>query len=50
VRMDVESAIKMARMRNGGAIDPVAVFRDSSYRQCKASARPQDLTGKSGIV
>ncbi|HEY6300850.1 MAG TPA: L-rhamnose catabolism isomerase [Candidatus Binatus sp.] len=50
VRMDVESAIKMARKRNGGAIDPVAVFRDSRYRQCKASARPQDLTGKSGIV
>jgi len=50
VRMDVESAIKMARIRNGGAIDPVAVFRDSRYRQCKASARPQDLTGKSGIV
>jgi len=50
VRMDVESAIKMARMRNGGAIDPVAVFRESRYRQCKASARPQDLTGKSGIV
>jgi len=50
VRLDVESAIKMARMRNGGAIDPVAVFRDSRYRQCKASARPQDLIGKSGIV
>ncbi|HLX05251.1 MAG TPA: hypothetical protein VKR28_06930, partial [Candidatus Binatus sp.] len=50
VRMDVEPAIKMARKRNGGAIDPVAVFRDSRYRQCKASARPQDLTGKSGIV
>ena len=50
VRMDVEPAIKMARKRNGGAIDPVAVFRESRYRQCKASARPQDLTGKSGIV
>jgi len=50
VRMDVESAIKMARMRTGGAIDPVAVFRESRYRQCKASLRPQDLTGKSGIV
>jgi L-rhamnose isomerase/sugar isomerase len=50
VRMDVESAIKMARKRNGGAIDPVAVFRDSRYRQCKAAARPQDMTGKSGIV
>ncbi|HKN14256.1 MAG TPA: L-rhamnose catabolism isomerase [Candidatus Binatus sp.] len=50
VRMDVESAIKMARKRNGGAIDPVAVFRDSRYRQCKVSARPQDMTGKSGIV
>jgi L-rhamnose isomerase/sugar isomerase len=50
VRLDVESAIKMARKRMGGAIDPVAVFRDCRYRQCKASIRPQDLTGKSGIV
>ena len=50
IRMDVEPAIKMARKRAGGAIDPVAVFRESRYRQCKASARPQELTGKSGIV
>src|SRR5215469_3232847 len=50
IRMDVEAAIKMARKRAGGAIDPVAVFRESRYRQCKASARPQELTGKSGIV
>ncbi|HEY6419285.1 MAG TPA: L-rhamnose catabolism isomerase [Candidatus Binataceae bacterium] len=48
--MNVEPAIKMARKRAGGAIDPVAVFRDSGYRQRKASERPQELTGKSGIV
>jgi len=39
-----------SRPRVGGAIDPVAVFRDSRYRQCKASVRPQDLTGKSDMV
>ena len=48
--MDVAPAIRMARKRAGGAIDPVAVFRDSGYCQCKASERPQKLTGKSGIV
>ena len=48
--MNVEPAIKMARKRAGGAIDPVAVFRASAYRQSKAAERPQELTGKSGIV
>jgi L-rhamnose isomerase/sugar isomerase len=50
VEIDVEPVIKMARMRMGGAIDPVGVFRASRYRQCMAAARPQELTGKSGIV
>ena len=50
VEMDVEPVIKMARMRMGGAIDPVGAFRASRYRQCMAAARPQELTGKSGIV
>lgn len=50
VEVDVEPVIKMARMRMGGAIDPVGVFRASRYRQCMAAARPQELTGKSGIV
>ncbi len=50
VNMDVEPAIQMARKRAGGAIDPIAVFRASRYRNCKASERPQELTGKSGIV
>ncbi len=50
VNMDVEPAIRMARKRAGGAIDPIAVFRASRYRNCKASERPQELTGKSGIV
>ncbi len=48
--MNVEPAIKIARKRAGGAIDPVAVFRASAYRQSKAAERPQELTGKSGIV
>jgi L-rhamnose isomerase/sugar isomerase len=50
VNIDVEPAIRMARMRAGGAIDPVAVFRASDYRKRKAAERPQELTGKSGIV
>jgi len=48
--MNLEPAIRMARKRAGGAIDPIAVYRKSGYRRCKASERPQELTGKSGIV
>jgi L-rhamnose isomerase / sugar isomerase len=50
VQLDVEPLIQTARLRSGGAIDPVAVYRASGYRKRKAAERPQELTGKSGIV
>ena len=50
IESDVEPAIRMARKLNGGAIDPVAVYRASGYRRAKAEQRPQELTGKAGIV
>lgn len=38
---DVRSLTAEARMRNGGAIDPIAAFRLSEYRAQKAKERPQ---------
>ena len=37
---DVSPILAMARYRAGGAIDPVATYRASSYRQRKAAERP----------
>jgi L-rhamnose isomerase / sugar isomerase len=48
--MNVEPAIATARMRSGGAIDPVGAFRAARYRAKKAESRPQEMTGKTGIV
>lgn len=42
---DVGPILAMARVRAGGAIDPVATYRASGYRQRKAEERP---AGKSG--
>jgi L-rhamnose isomerase / sugar isomerase len=47
---DVEPILEMARLRAGGAIDPVGTYRASGYRGRKTEERPQKLTGKSGIV
>ena len=47
---DVSALVAMARYRAGGAINPVAVYRKSAYRQRKAQERPQELNGSSGIV
>lgn len=47
---DVGPILAKARARAGGAIDPVAVYRESSYRERKAKDRPQELSGRSGIV
>ncbi|MEJ8472840.1 L-rhamnose catabolism isomerase [Roseibium algae] len=49
-RTDVEPILAMARHENGGAIDPVSVYRASSYRQKVAELRPAVLNGGSGIV
>jgi L-rhamnose isomerase/sugar isomerase len=47
---DVGPILARARVRGGGAIDPVRVYRESGYRDRKAKERPQELTGRSGIV
>ena len=40
----------MARYRAGGAIDPVALYRSSGYRQRVAKARPATARQGAGIV
>jgi L-rhamnose isomerase/sugar isomerase len=47
---DVAPIIAMARQRAGGAIDPLATFRASGYRQHKAEERPATLGVSAGIV
>jgi L-rhamnose isomerase/sugar isomerase len=47
---DVEPILAMARHRAGGAIDPVAVYRASGYRQAAARARPATVRQGAGIV
>ena len=47
---DVEPLLQRVRAEAGAAIDPVAVFRRSGYRQRAAVRRPADSRGGSGIV
>jgi L-rhamnose isomerase / sugar isomerase len=47
---DVEPILATARMRQGGAIDPIAVYRASGYRPRAAKARPAAARVTSGIV
>lgn len=49
--LDVEPILQMARFQSNGAIDPIACYRESGYRQQCAQARPADpnKTG-SGII
>ena len=47
---DVAPILAMARHARGGAINPVAVYRDSRYRQQLARDRPADLRRGGGIV
>ncbi len=48
---DVSPILARAREREGGAIDPVAAYRASGYRQRKADERPaQKGVAASGIV
>jgi len=49
-RTDVEPILAMARLRAGGAIDPVATFRAAGYRAQVAAERPAVAPGSSGIV
>jgi L-rhamnose isomerase/sugar isomerase len=49
-RTDVEPILAMARLENGGAIDLLATYRASGYRQKVAEIRPAVEAGSSGIV
>jgi L-rhamnose isomerase/sugar isomerase len=49
-RTDVEPILAMARVTDGGAIDPVATYRASRYRQKVAIERPAVESGGGGIV
>lgn len=47
---DVAAILAVARERSGGAIDPIATYRASSYRQRKAEERPAQVGVAAGIV
>jgi len=47
---DVSPIVAMARERSGGAIDPIATYRASGYRQRKAQERPAELHVSAGII
>jgi L-rhamnose isomerase/sugar isomerase len=47
---DVSPILAEARRRQGGALDPIAVFRKSGYRARKREERPAVAGSSSGIV
>jgi len=47
---DVSPILAMARERAGGAVDPIATYRASGYRQRKAEERPSEASIAAGIV
>ncbi|MDN3476492.1 L-rhamnose catabolism isomerase [Pseudoalteromonas sp. APC 3355] len=47
---DVSSILAMARLRKGGAIDPIATYRKANYRSAVAVKRPSSGGNGSGIV
>jgi L-rhamnose isomerase/sugar isomerase len=47
---DVQPILARARQRNGAAIDPIAVYRESGYRAARRGARPARVDGGAGIV
>ena len=49
-RTDVEPILAMARLEQGGAIDPVATYRASGYRARVAEIRPKSSGAGGGIV
>ncbi|APF37645.1 L-rhamnose catabolism isomerase [Chelatococcus daeguensis] len=49
-RTDVEPILAQARLRTGGAIDPIAAYRASGYRRKVAEQRPAVASGGGGIV
>ncbi len=49
-RTDVEPILAMARLRAGGAIDPIATYRAAGYRAKVAAVRPAVSGAGGGIV
>lgn len=49
-RTDVEPILAMARLRTGGAVDPIAAYREAGYRAKVAAERPAVAGGGGGIV
>ena len=47
---DVSPILAMARLRAGGAIDPITAYRLSCYREKIAAERPATAGSGSGIV
>lgn len=47
---DVSPILAVARQRSGGALDPIATYRASRYREAKAEERPAKLEVSAGIV
>jgi len=47
---DVSALLAMARMRSGGALDPVGCYRAAGYRKQKAAERPVSGVASAGIV
>ena len=47
---DVAPILATARVRSGGAEDPIAVYRESGYRARKDNERPQQASLGGGIV
>jgi len=49
-RTNVDPILQRARQQQGGAINPVATYRESAYRQTVAAERPEVSSSASGIV
>jgi L-rhamnose isomerase / sugar isomerase len=49
-RTDIDPILAIARLQAGGAIDPVAAYRASGYREKVAGERPAVASGGGGIV
>jgi L-rhamnose isomerase/sugar isomerase len=49
-RTDVEPILAAARLKAGGAIDPIAAYRAGAYRTKVAAERPAVSAGGGGIV
>jgi L-rhamnose isomerase / sugar isomerase len=47
---DVTPILATARLRAGGAIDPIAAYRASGYRRQAAERRPAEVRSSAGII